>query len=261
MNGNRTKIGRRGALRAFAAGAIACPVCAATATLALAGENAPWSYEGHEGPDNWADLSPEFKTCELGVQQSPIDLTGPVPASLGAIEPSFGKMPLSVVNNGHTIQVDCAPGSGTLIAGHRYELLQFHFHHPSEHLLSGTAFDMELHFVHRSARGALAVLGVFIQPGQANAALAPIWDAMPKNKGGPAASDATIDPGALLPRDRAYFRYHGSLTTPPCSEGVLWTVYQQPIEASMDQIRRFAELFPANARPAQELNRRFLLRS
>jgi carbonic anhydrase len=146
-----------------------------------------------------------------------------------------------------------------VISGTRYELVQFHFHHPSEHLLSGKKFDMELHFVHRSEAGRLAVLGVFIQPGAANAALGPIWAAMPAEAGPARDAGAVVRPAALLPATRGYFRYTGSLTTPPCSEGVLWTVYKDPIEASPDQIRRFAALFPVNARPAQSVARRYLL--
>ena len=250
---------RRNMLRGLTAGAIACPICASIAGSALAEGAAHWTYEGHEGPEHWAELSPDFKSCELGVQQSPIDLAGPVPAKIGVVAPAFKPVPLVVLNNGHTIQVNCAPGGGSEIAGTRYELLQFHFHHPSEHLLNGKAFAMELHFVHKSAEGNLAVLGVLIRPGAENATLAPVWKAMPSEKGEPVNAGVTVDPSALLPKDHTYFRYYGSLTTPPCSEGVLWTVFAQPIEASAAQIRAFGDLFPMNARPAQSLNHRFLL--
>jgi carbonic anhydrase len=121
---------------------------------------------------------------------------------------------------------------------------------------------MELHFVHKSASGGLAVVGVFIQPGQTNAALAPIWAAMPPHEAVPTPIDGvTVAPNLLLPKDRNYIRYMGSLTTPPCSEGLTWTVFRSPIEASPEQIRAFANLFPLNARPLQPLNRRFLLES
>ena len=152
-------------------------------------------------------------------------------------------------------------GSRTIINGQAFDLLQFHFHHPSEHLLSGKSFDLELHFVHRSEKGRLAVLGVFIQPGAENAALAPIWAAMPKEAGDERDTGATIAPADMLPVGRGFFRYQGSLTTPPCSEGVLCTVFKEPIEASPAQIRQFAELFPVNARPPMPLNQRFLLES
>jgi len=175
---------------------------------------------------------------------------------------AYQKMPLTIVHNGHTIQVNTPPGSKLEINGATYELLQFHFHHPSEHLLSGKAFDMELHFVHKAANGALAVVGVFIQPGPVNAGLAPIWAAMPTSEtSAKSVAGVTIDPSALLPKARGYFRYMGSLTTPPCSEGLTWTVFRSPIQASPEQIRQFAALFPLNARPVQSINRRFLLES
>lgn len=254
-------IERRFFMRRIIGGALACPVCAVAAGPAFAAaEGSPhWSYEGHEGPEHWGELTPDFKTCDVGVQQSPVDLVGPVPAKVGAVKPSFKKMPLEVLNNGHTVQVNCAPGSGSRIAGKQFDLLQFHFHHPSEHLLDGRSLAMECHFVHRSSDGQLAVLGVFIREGRANEMLAPIWRAMPRRKADAYKPGVTIDPAALLPEDRTYFRYHGSLTTPPCSEGVLWTVFAQPVEASSEQIQTFAAMFPNNARPVQTLNRRYLL--
>ena len=129
-------------------------------------------------------------------------------------------------------------------------------------MLAGKTFDMELHFVHKAASGALAVVGVFIQPGAANSGLAPIWAAMPREET-PArvVEGVTIDPSSLLPKTRGYYRYMGSLTTPPCSEGLIWTVFRSPIQASPEQIRQFAALFPHNARPVQSINRRFLLES
>jgi len=242
---------------------VACPVCQALADEKKTGAHGGghWSYQGDGGPQRWGDLSADFKSCSLGQEQTPIDLQGSIRAETGLVEPSFQPMPLTIRNNGHTIQVDCPPGSRTLIAGQAFELLQFHFHHPSEHLLAGRSLDLELHFVHQSAQGQLAVLAVFIRPGQDNAALAPIWAAMPREAGEPQPIGTLIAPAALLPASRNYFRYSGSLTTPPCSEGVLWTVFKDPIEASSQQIRQFAELFPVNARPVQPLNRRFLLES
>lgn len=250
--------------------AAACPVCLGLAGRALASATAEkaghggaphWTYEGEGGPEHWGELSADFRVCELGLEQTPIDLVRGVSASLAQVNPEFQDMPLTILNNGHTIQVNCAPGSGSRIEGERFELLQFHFHHPSEHLLSGKAFDLELHFVHKSAAGQLAVLGVFIRPGAENAALSPVFDAMPGQAGEPVTVGSSISPAAMLPGERGYFRYQGSLTTPPCSEGVLWTVFQAPIEAGAGQIGRFAALFPVNARPVRPLNRRFLLQS
>lgn len=265
---------RRAMLRILGLGA-ACPVClaalrqgaaaaeTAAAHGAAAGAHAAphWGYSGEGAPERWGQLSPDFRVCELGLEQTPIDLRGTVKAEIGGLELGYRAMPLRVLNNGHTIQVNCESGSAVRINGKSYDLLQFHFHHPSEHLLAGKGFDLECHFVHRDASGNLAVVGVFVRPGAANAAIEPIWQAMPDKEGPERAGDVAIEPAALLPRGREYFRYSGSLTTPPCSEGVLWTVFKDPIEASPEQIRRFAQLFPVNARPVQPLHRRFLLES
>jgi carbonic anhydrase len=264
---------RRSVLKALAGGvAAACPVCAV-----FAADSKPhgpqsaahpsmvhkphWGYDGAGGPDHWGSLDADFRTCDLGMEQSPIDLQSAVRAEVGQLAPNFRIFPITVVNNGHTIQVNAAPGNYTVIKGKRYELLQFHFHHPSEHLLSGRRFDLEMHFVHRAADGQLAVLGVFIRPGGYNAALAPVWRTMPHEAGATRQTAIPVQPSSLLPESRGYFRYQGSLTTPPCSEGVLWTVFNTPIEASRDQIMEFAKLFANNARPAQKKNRRFLLES
>lgn len=143
---------------------VACPVCAVAIgqSLAFANGSAHWGYEGEAGPEHWGGLSADFKVCELGVEQTPVDIKGATRAELASVTPSFNPMPLKILNNGHTIQANCAPGSRTVINGQPFDLLQFHFHHPSEHLLSGKAFDLELHFVHKSEQGQLAVLGIFI---------------------------------------------------------------------------------------------------
>jgi carbonic anhydrase len=263
MTRTQPTLGRREALLTLlGAAAAACPVCSAFAEEQPgAHAGAHWTYQGAAGPENWGELSADFKVCSLGMEQTPIDLKSSIRAETGLVEPAFQPMPLKIHNNGHTIQVHCAEGSHSAISGQKFGLVQFHFHHPSEHLLSGKATEMELHFVHKSEDGRLAVLGVFIRQGQENAALAPIWAAMPRGAGEPLLVGSTIDPAALLPANRQYFRYKGSLTTPPCSEGVLWTVFRDPIEASAQQIRQFAELFPVNARPAMPLNSRFLLES
>jgi len=269
---------RRRVLQMLSAAA-ACPLCANLAGRAFATDidmkpaaghgsvpaphdahAAPhWEYDGAAGPDHWGTLSPDFQACAMGREQSPIDLRWPIPAQTGPIETAFRETPLRIVNNGHTIQVNCAPGSQSRIDGTVYDLLQFHFHHPSEHLLAGRRFDLECHFVHKSAAGGFAVLGVLIQPGTENAALKPVFEHMPAKAGSELAMAATIRPDLLLPADRHYFRYAGSLTTPPCSEGIVWSVYRQPIEASAAQIRSFAQLFAGNARPVQPQFNRYLL--
>jgi len=267
---------RRQFIKGMAAtAAIACPTCLASvgaiasektangAVRAKAHSKAHWSYEGAEGPGKWGELSPSFRVCDLGVQQSPIDIKNDISSVLDDIDVQYkSRIPLRVVNNGHTIQVNTKPGSQISIGGKRYKLLQFHFHHPSEHLLNGKTYQMEAHFVHAADDGQLAVLGVFLNPGRENALLSQVWNAIPAEAGPDEMGGSTlISPADLLPVDKKYFRYHGSLTTPPCSEIVLWSVFRTPLEVSIDQIRTFANLFPMNARPAQRLNRRFLLKS
>jgi carbonic anhydrase len=246
---------RRRLLRGAFAFAAACPLCT---TGARADD---WGYSGSHAPKYWSKLSPEFQACSAGTMQTPVDLRATVTGAADSVTRSYQKMPLNIVNNGHTIQVNAAPGSFCTIDGEKFELVQFHIHHPSEHLLAGKTKPLEIHYVHQNAAGALGVLGVFYAPGSRSlAAFEPIWAAMPK-AAGPARDVAgvTIDPGALFPASGRHFRYQGSLTTPPCSEGVTWVVYTDTVETARAQIVQFAQLFPNNARPVQPLNRRSLL--
>jgi carbonic anhydrase len=255
---------RRQLLRHFIAGAAcACPACGtffkSAAATASEAAHPHWAYEGHGGPAEWSKLAPEYAACGMGKEQSPIDLAKGIPAMMSDPAVSWQAGALEVVNNGHTIQVNCPKGSTLSLDGHSYELLQYHFHHPSEHTIAGISFEMEVHFVHRHAEGGLAVLGVMIKAGEPNPAMETIWRTMPALGGETAKSETALHPGAMLPKDSTTYRYAGSLTTPPCSEVVSWVVYRQPITASPEQIARFAKLFPNNARPMQHLNRRKLL--
>lgn len=248
---------RRQALRNSLWGAASCACCISLARNAVASGGPAWSYGGKTGPEAWGSLDDGYQACSVGTTQSPIDLTAAIPAEIPAADLDWTDLTGPVVNNGHTIQVNASAGSSLSLAGTRYDLLQFHFHHPSEHLIDGEALAMEVHFVHKSAAGNLAVVGVLFREGAENAALAPIWATMPRQASeGP---QVTVSPAAFLPADRSQFRYAGSLTTPPCSEIVTWIAYKTPIEASRAQIEAFATLFPMNARPAQPLHRRFLL--
>lgn len=224
------------------------------------GHGAHWEYEGEAGADKWGDLAAEFATCKTGKSQSPIDLGSAIEAELSKLSFSYKAVPLKVLNNGHTIQVDQKGAGSAKIDGKEYELLQFHFHAPSEHTVATKAYPMEVHLVHKNGEGRLAVVGVFIKEGKENAALKAAWDNMP-DKGGveKAVDGATFNPSALLPKGDDFYRYHGSLTTPPCSEGVLWTVLKDPIEMSAAQIGKFKQVLHANARPVQPLHDRFLL--
>lgn len=250
---------RRSFLRGATGAACLCGACGGSIAQAVAAEGAHWAYEGHGGPKEWGALSPEYAACSMGREQSPVDLTKPIAAIIGDPMTAWRPVPLRVQNNGHTIQVDCAGGGSLMLDGKSYDLLQFHFHHPSEHTVDGAFFDMECHFVHKAADGGLAVLGVMIAKGGANPALEAIWQIMPAKGGESTTASSMLDPSMLLPKDPVTFRYAGSLTTPPCSEVVQWVVYRQAITASAEQLAAFAKLFPNNARPVQPLNRRKLL--
>jgi len=224
---------------------------------------AHWSYDGPTGPSAWGSLSHEFEACTGGHQQSPVDLRAAVPAHLSPITTTYQAQPLTVVNNGHTLQVNLAPGNFIVFEGERYNLLQYHFHTPSEHTIAGQPAPMEVHLVHKNQNtGALVVLGVMLVPGEANPVLEAVLTSAPAEAGPPReVSDVKLDPARLLPASRDYFRYEGSLTTPPCSEVVHWVVFKQPVTVSAAQIDAFAKRFPHNARPVQPANRRFLLES
>ncbi len=250
--------------RTFVRGAVVaatCPVCAGLAAKsAWASGKADWSYGGENGPANWGKLDPSYSACGTGTRQSPVDLSNAVDADIGKKAISWNPVRLAeVVNNGHTIQVN-TPGAGIMnMDGVSYDLLQFHFHHKSEHTVDGEQFPLEVHFVHKETDGSgLAVIGVFFREGDENASLKPIWAAAPEKEGTASSADK-VDPMAMLPDSRAGFRYSGSLTTPPCSEIVAWNVLKNPITASKAQIEAFAKLFPNNFRPVQPLNRRFIL--
>jgi len=218
-----------------------------------------WGYEGPHAPEHWGSLDPGFAACSHGREQSPIDLTGAEPVTLSEIGFEYAPSPISIQNNGHSIQVNYEPGSGIVLDGTRYGLVQFHFHHRSEHTVDGADCPLELHLVHADADGALAVVGVFVEEGAANGALAPVWRHLPAKAGPAALVQGTVDAAALLPERRTTWRYRGSLTTPPCSEGVSWLMMTEPVTASREQIEAFAALFPVNNRPVQRLNGRRLV--
>ena len=227
---------RRHLLKLFA-GLTLCPLCASTGF----GEEAHyWTYEGTTGPGNWGGLDTANATCSTGSQESPIDIVGSISARLPPLNIQWRKRPDTIVNNGHTIQLNFAEGDTLNVGDRSYALTQFHFHHPSEHLIDGKGFAMEAHFVHAAADGGLAVVGVFMAPGRANAAFNKIVSTMPAEEGPSVPADPAIDPNGLLPTRRAYYRYAGSLTTPPCSETVDWLVLADPIEVSEADITRFA---------------------
>ena len=216
-----------------------------------------WGYEGAGAPHLWGELKAEYELCKSGISQSPIDISAVTVTELSDIAFDYHPSPLTIVNNGHTIQVNYAPGSSMTVAGTQYDLLQFHFHAPSEHTVGGKAYDLVAHLVHKAQDGQLGVIGVVFAAGQANETIATLWDNMPQQSGQTVAAGAvTINAADLLPPDLTYFNYAGSLTTPPCSEGVNWMVLVTPLSVSEGQVAQFTELFPLSARPVQPLNGR-----
>jgi carbonic anhydrase len=235
----------------------------ALATICLAGapalaSDAHWGYgKEHGGPAHWSELSPDFATCRVGKHQSPIDIHGAKKAALPAIQFGYAPAEPKVVNNGHTVQVTVAPGSTITVGDHSYELQQFHFHHPSEEAVNGKHTPLVAHFVHKDPEGKLAVVAVLFDVGAPSAALAPIFAKLPAEAGTEVAlADVKLDPAAVLPAKHGYYEFEGSLTTPPCSEGVRWLVLQQHATVSKEQLGAFKKLYPANARPVQPLNGR-----
>ena len=225
----------------------------------MASEHAHWSYSGATGPAKWSTLEADFSTCANGKSQSPIDIRHEAvhDARLPAIQFAYQPVPLKIVDNGHTIQVDYAPGSFITIGDKRYELVQFHFHHPSEEKIEGQGFDMVAHLVHKDAAGKLAVVAVLFAPGAGNPLLDTLWSNAPREANHESSpGTARINAADLLPKDRSYYSLTGSLTTPPCTEGVSWFVLRHPRSLSSAQLEVFARRYPMNARPVQPLNGR-----
>jgi carbonic anhydrase len=220
-----------------------------------------WSYDGEGGPGAWGRLQPEFSTCAVGKRQSPIDIRDGLKLTLDAVTFDYKPSAFKVRDNGHTIEVELAPGNSIEVMGQRFDLVQFHFHRPSEESIDGRRFDMVAHFVHKSVEGRLAVVAVLIERGAAQPQLQQVWNNLPLEKGDTVAARATIDLERLLPEQRGYFTYMGSLTTPPCSEGVLWMVMKQPVQATAEQLGIFARLYPMNARPIQSASGRLIKES
>lgn len=218
-----------------------------------------WSYEGETGPEKWAQLCSEFSDCS-GHKQSPIDING------ASFEEGLGELAISydtdckydAINNGHTVQVNMDDDNSFEVDGETFKLKQFHFHCPSEHTVDGSAFPMEAHLVHISEAGRIAVIGVLFEEGETNGFLSGIVNLIP-TAANTNAQDSTVsfDINTVLPETKEYYRYSGSLTTPPCTEGVIWTVLKTPMSASTEQIKAFASAMPANnARPVQAINER-----
>jgi carbonic anhydrase len=254
---------RRSVLKYAVMAAMGGTLGASLQSIVNASEAEPhWGYIGPGSPEQWGNISADYRICSIGADQSPIDLHAPIRAELENLEISYQPSPLKILNNGHTVQVNYVPGSTLRLDGQVYDLLQFHFHTPSEHTLEQRQFEMELHLVHKHPEtNNLAVLGIFIKEGATHPGLSAIWPYMPLRQAPETTIDhVAIDARQLLPPEITHFyRYRGSLTTPPCSEVVDWVVLEQPIEASKEQIAQLRSAVGTNARPVQSLNRRILL--
>lgn len=218
-----------------------------------------WGYHGEVGPQNWGNLDAAYEACKTGTKQSPINIDKFAAAEMPALKAAYGQSALNVLNNGHTLQVNYDAGSTLMSDGKEYALKQMHFHTPSEHYIDGAPYPMEVHFVHQAADGELAVVGVMMKVGAKNKTIQKIWDHAPAASGETGMTkELMISAANLLPRTGIYFKYEGSLTTPPCSEGVKWHVMQDPIEVSAEQVITFQSLFSVNARPIQPLHGRIV---
>jgi carbonic anhydrase len=219
-----------------------------------------WAYEGKEGPAEWGKLDSTYSTCSLGHAQSPIDIKGARSADLPALKFNYKAVPLNIIDNGHTIQINYAAGSTLTVGDKIYSLQQIHFHHPSEEQINGHASDMVAHLVHSDSEGHLAVVAVLLKKGAENSLLTTLWKNIPSQKEKAVdVAGVQVDITNLLPTDRGYYTFAGSLTTPPCSEGVTWFVLKQQSSISANEIAAFAKIYPKNARPIQPLNGRMLL--
>ncbi|BAZ48822.1 a-type carbonic anhydrase [Nostoc sp. NIES-4103] len=225
-------------------------------------QSTQWGYTGHNGPENWGSLSPNYQMCNIGKNQSPINISTSLDANLPSIGFNYKTPPSEILNNGKTIQVNVEPGSSIVVDGVTYALKQYHFHTPSENHIAGKDFPLEAHFVHADAKGNLAVVAVMYEEGKANAQLAEIWEKMPmKADENNTLKGEVKDIHSLLPQKLEYYRFNGSLTTPPCSEGVKWMVMKEPLTVSKQQVEKFSQAVNGtNNRPIQPQNARMVIR-
>jgi carbonic anhydrase len=213
-----------------------------------------WDYSKAHGPTHWSELNPEFAECHNGHHQSPIDIRDTQKTDLPPITFDYKPAPLDIIDNGHTIMINYAPGSSMSVGGKKYQLKQFHFHRPSEERIHGRQYAMTVHLVHADEQGKLAVVAVLLQRGDDNQLVHVIWDDMPTEKDKEEHFDnVKIDADGLLPADHGYYTFTGSLTTPPCSEEVTWYVLKHPVTVSPAEIEKFSKLYRDNARPTQPL--------
>lgn len=242
---------------------VATTLC--SVSLLAGAHSAHWGYTGHEGPSNWGDLDPKYTMCKAGKSQSPINISNDsivATTGLEKIEFNYTTKANSIINNGHTVQVNFDAGSSIKVDGIEFELKQFHFHTPSENNIDSKSFPLEAHFVHASKDGKLAVVALMFEEGEENPVLKKLWSKMPHEAGESNSCGVGVKGiNKLLPKDRAYYRFNGSLTTPPCSEGVRWFVMKDYSTISKEQVEQFLHLMHhANNRPIQPINARKVMK-
>ncbi len=212
-----------------------------------------WAYTGPMSPEHWAELDPEYIKCAEGLHQSPIDIETHIATELdGNLEFEYRSTRVNLVNDGHTVQARPRQDNVLYVLGREWHLVQIHFHDPSEHHIDGIIYPMEVHLVHKGLDDKLAVVAIMVKEGPKNDYMQTIWDSIPQTSGAHVMTDAKVDMPRLIPLDGTVYHYQGSLTTPPCSEGVEWFVLSQPMELSKAQITKFKVLYPGNNRPVQE---------
>lgn len=229
----------------------AVPKAAGSEAAGAAHATVHWGYSGESAPENWAKLDPRFKLCGSGQRQSPIDIQDGIRVDLEPIQFNYRPVPFRIVDNGHSIEAQVGAGNLT-VTGKTYELFNIHFHRPSEEKINGKRFDMVAHLVHKSDDGYLAVVAVMMEKGIENRFVQTLWNHLPLEKNVPVSPpNVVVDPSNFLPAGRSYYTYMGSLTTPPCTEGVLWLVLKQPVTVSPEQIDIFSRFYIDNTRPIQ----------
>jgi carbonic anhydrase len=220
-----------------------------------------WEYSGKAGPENWGKLDKAFAACSEGKNQSPVNITGFIKADLKNIEFNYNSKPSEILNNGHTIQVNFESGSTIMIDNIIFELKQFHFHAPSENVVDGKSYPLEAHLVHADKQGNLAVIGIMFTEGAENELINALWKQIPKKAGDKVVITEKLSVNNMLPVARDYFRFNGSLTTPPCTEGVRWLVLKNAMTISKEQVKVFTEVMQHNNnRPVQPINARTILK-
>ena len=232
----------------------------ASVAFAKGGHSVHWGYSGENGPAHWGDLDEKFLMCKIGKNQSPVDLNRFVEADLPKMQITYAGNAMSVVNNGHTIQVNTMGANTIKVDGVEFTLKQFHFHTPSENHIDGKSYPMEAHFVHLDKDSNIAVIALMFEEGAPNKAIDKFLSKVTKEPGEPVQLAEMFNPGELFPKNLDYYRFNGSLTTPPCSEGVRWLVLKHAVTASKEQLDAMRAIMGKNNRPIQPLNARCILK-